>query len=142
MTDYEAFFKEADTDNSGFLTLSELKGCLVKRGYKGTSGELENLFNKADQSGDDKMSFEEYMVVMGAASPEQHKAARMREVFNGFDKDGSGEVDKAEMDQVFKEMGKHLSEAEIARMIQLADTDGSGTLNISELIKHCFGVDM
>ncbi len=62
----------------------------------------------------------------------------MRQVFRDFDKDGSGNIDKAELDEVFKEMGKSFSEAELQRMVELCDTDGDGTIGYEEFITKVF----
>ena len=37
----------------------------------------------------------------------------MRRVFSLFDKDGNGEIDKAELQQVFLELGKFFTEDEV-----------------------------
>ncbi len=63
----------------------------------------------------------------------------MRRVFNSFDKDGNGKIDKYELQAAFKEMGKHFPPKEIERMIKIADKDNSGTLEYEEFIAHCFG---
>ena len=39
--DYEAFFQEADTDNSGTLTLDELIAALRNKGYRGSDEKLK-----------------------------------------------------------------------------------------------------
>ena len=67
------------------------------------------------------------------------REAAMRAVFRDFDKDGSGKIDAQELKAVFAEMGKTYSDAEMERMIQIADKDASGTLEYEEFIKHCFG---
>ncbi|ELT87550.1 hypothetical protein CAPTEDRAFT_185328 [Capitella teleta] len=51
----------------------------------------------------------------------------MRSVFQSFDKDGNGEIDKQELKKAFEEMGKRFSDAELQRMMELMDTDQSGT---------------
>jgi len=63
----------------------------------------------------------------------------MRSLFREFDKDGSGVIDRAELDQVFEELGKDFSDDELQRMIGLADQDASGTLNYEEFIGYVFG---
>ena len=68
-----------------------------------------------------------------------YRAARMRSLFRDFDKDGSGLIDRSELDAVFAEIGKHFSEEELERMIQLADQDQSGSLNYEEFIGYVFG---
>ena len=63
----------------------------------------------------------------------------MRSLFRDFDKDGSGVIDRSELDAVFEELGKHFSDDELQRMIQLADQDQSGTLDYEEFIGYVFG---
>ena len=63
----------------------------------------------------------------------------MRSLFRDFDKDGSGVIDRSELDAVFAEIDKHFSEEELERMIQLADQDQSGSLNYEEFIAYVFG---
>ena len=41
--------------------------------------------------------------------------------------------------KVFREMGKVFPEDQIARIIELADKDGSQTLNYEEFVKQVFG---
>ena len=63
----------------------------------------------------------------------------MRSLFHEFDKDGSGVIDRSELDKVFEELGKDFSDDELQRMIGLADQDASGTLNYEEFISYVFG---
>ena len=60
-------------------------------------------------------------------------------MFREFDKDGSGSIDRAELDTVFNELGKDFSDDELKRMIALADQDQSGTLDYEEFIAYVFG---
>jgi calmodulin len=136
---YQRFFADADKDNSGFLTQDELNGALRKNGYKGDDDQIKKMFSTVDFSGDNKISLDEYMAAMGQVPPKEHKAATMRSLFRSFDKDGSGSIDRSELDAVFKEMGKSFSEDELKRMIQLSDKDASGTLEYEEFISHVFG---
>jgi Ca2+-binding EF-hand superfamily protein len=137
--DYEKFFDEADADGSGSLTFNELLKVLKKKGYKGSEDDIKQYFRQVDTSGDGQVSKEEYLVAMGLIPPKDHKTATMRSVFYAFDKNGDGQIDRAELKQVFAEMGKHFTDAELQRMIQIADPDKSGTLNYEEFVAQVFG---
>ena len=63
----------------------------------------------------------------------------MRGCFREFDINGDGTIDRAELDNVFKSMGKQFSQAELDRMISLADKDKSGTIDYEEFVKRVFG---
>jgi len=64
----------------------------------------------------------------------------MRGCFREFDTNCDGTIDRQELDNVFKSMGKQFSKEELDRMISLVDTDKSGTLDYEEFIKKVFGV--
>jgi calmodulin len=136
---YQQFFAEADKDNSGFLSQDELIAALRKNGYKGDDSQIKTMFASVDFSGDNKISLDEYMAAMGQVPPKEHKAATMRSLFRSFDKDGSGAIERSELDAVFREMGKVFSDDELKRMIALADKDASGSLEYEEFITYVFG---
>jgi Ca2+-binding EF-hand superfamily protein len=138
-TSYEKFFLEADSDGSGCLTLGELSTMLRKKGYKDSDAKIRKMFNAVDTSGDNKISLEEYKIAMGLMPAKDHKAATMRSVFRSFDINGDGTIDRKELDEVFRSMGKSLSPDEINRIISMADKDRNGSLNYEEFIEQVFG---
>jgi Ca2+-binding EF-hand superfamily protein len=62
----------------------------------------------------------------------------MHHVFRQFDKNGDGEIDRSELDAVFKEMGSVVPQEEINKIIAAADRDGNKTINYEEFIKQVF----
>ena len=48
-------------------------------------------------------------------------------------------MDMSELEEVFRKMGKHMTYTELNRIIDLADSDGSGTLDYEEFTKTIFG---
>jgi Ca2+-binding EF-hand superfamily protein len=136
---YEQFFKDADKDNSGYLTLDELTAMLRQNGYKESDSKIRTMFSAVDESGDNKISLQEYLTAMGEMPQQNHKEASMRSCFRSFDKDGSGTIDRAELEKAMTEVGSHLTSAEFDRIIQLVDKDGSGTIDYEEFIAHVFG---
>lgn len=56
----------------------------------------------------------------------------LRQVFAAFDTDRSGEIDSAEVRTIFAKFGHSLSSVEVRAMLELADEDGSGTVNFEE----------
>jgi Ca2+-binding EF-hand superfamily protein len=136
---YEQFFREADTDKSGLLTLDELVSILRKKGYKDADTKIRGMFRSIDTSGDDKISLDEYLKAMGEIADTDHKAAAMRQCFREFDANGDGTIDRGELDKVFQSMGKHFSPQELDRMIAQCDKDGSGSINYEEFITKVFG---
>jgi len=124
---FEEFFDEADSDGSGCVSLDELCTILESKGL--ARGQVQTHFRSMDVNQDGRVTKQEYMIAVGAVPDPHWKAAQFRRVFNEFDKDNSGEIDRNELKDVFAEMGKHFSAGELQRMVQLADAAQSGTLN-------------
>ncbi|GMI09133.1 hypothetical protein TrVE_jg12628 [Triparma verrucosa] len=57
-----------------------------------------------------------------------------REIFDKFDVDKSGEIDREELKKVFREIGKDASEREIDRVMTQFDLDGSGDIEFDEFL--------
>ena len=53
----------------------------------------------------------------------------IKKAFEVFDRDGSGQISKAELQDVMKSIGEKLTDAEIDEMMAQADEDGSGTID-------------
>merc|ERR1711988_1730453 len=61
--------------------------------------------------------------------------ASLRAKFDEIDKDGSGEVDKEELKCLLKDCsGVDPSDIEVDEMMELVDTDGSGTMDFDEFV--------
>lgn len=58
--DLQDAFNEMDTDNSGFVEAKEIKAIAAKVGCKLSDDDLDQIIKKADESGDGKISFEEF----------------------------------------------------------------------------------
>lgn len=58
----------------------------------------------------------------------------LREVFKVFDADGDGKITKSELGCVLRSLGDDLSEEELVLMVQAADKDGDGCIDLQEFI--------
>lgn len=58
----------------------------------------------------------------------------IREAFDLFDSDGSGQIDAKELKVVMKALGFEPTKEEIRKMIASVDKDGSGTVNFDEFL--------
>ena len=60
--------------------------------------------------------------------------AKLRQVFDKFDADGSGAVDTREMKAMIAQLELQLSDDEVARLMVEADPDGSGLVEFEEFV--------
>ncbi|WOL13265.1 calcium-dependent protein kinase 2-like isoform X1 [Canna indica] len=97
-------FKSMDSDNSGSITLEELKHGLAKQGTKLTEYEVKQLMEAADADGNETIDYEEFITAtmhMNRMDREEH----LYTAFQYFDKDNSGYITRDELEQALKEKG-------------------------------------
>lgn len=58
----------------------------------------------------------------------------LRESFNAADQNGDGAIDKVELAQALKAMGKYESELQVEKIMTALDINGNGTLELRELM--------
>ena len=62
----------------------------------------------------------------------------MRRIFHEFDQDGNGVISRDELQTVFAELGRYLSEEEVEEIIASIDQDGTGNINYEEFASGLF----
>lgn len=134
--DYVKFFEAADKDASGTLTLDELVEALKTAGYRGTDAQLKGMFHRADTSGDNILTMDEFLVAMGEQSEETHTTAQMLYIFRSFDENNDGTIDASEMKKVILEMRKVVSDKEIDRIMTIMDKNGDGAIDYQEFLDY------
>ncbi|KAK8604939.1 hypothetical protein V6N13_082402 [Hibiscus sabdariffa] len=125
-------FKGMDTDNSGTITLEELKQGLAKQGTKLTEFEVQQLMEAADADGNGTIDYDEFITAtmhMNRMDREDH----LYRAFQHFDKDNSGYITIEELDQALHEYGIH-DGRDIREIISEVDTDHDGRINYDEFV--------
>jgi len=133
--DFENLFREADVDGNNYLSLRELCCAMRRLGYKGDDDVIKTFFSKADASGDDLLTFEEYSAAMKNAPPQMHRAALMRRIFCKFDKDGNGTLNKAELQNATAVLGEKFSDEDIGLLMEVLDKNHSDSIDMEEFIQ-------
>jgi len=62
-------------------------------------------------------------------------AALMRRLFGKFDKDGSGTLDRKELQKATKLLGDRFSDEDIGVLMEILDKDHSDTIDVEEFIQ-------
>lgn len=71
-----------------------------------------------------------------AASVDGETRKKLRMIFDKFDEDKSGAVSTGEMTKMVQELGLSLSDDEIAKLMQEADPDASGQIEVRARLPH------
>ncbi|CAD6343979.1 unnamed protein product [Miscanthus lutarioriparius] len=132
ITGLKEMFKNIDKDDSGTITLEELKNGLAKHGTKLSDGEIQQLMEAADADGNGLIDYDEFVtatVHMNKLDREEH----LYTAFQYFDKDNSGYITRQELEHALKEQGLYDAE-KIKEVISDADSDNDGRIDYSEFV--------
>ncbi|KAM7272777.1 hypothetical protein ACFE04_027440 [Oxalis oulophora] len=114
-------FRGMDTDNSGTITLEELKQGLAKQGTKLSELEVKQLMEAADADGNGTIDYDEFITAtmhMNRMDREEH----LYTAFQHFDKDNSGYITTDELEQALRDFGMH-DGRDIKEIISEVDAD-------------------
>ncbi|XP_011047130.1 PREDICTED: calcium-dependent protein kinase 20-like [Populus euphratica] len=124
-------FKMIDADNSGHITLEELKTGLEKVGADTKDSEIAGLMQAADVDNSGTIDYGEFVAAMlhlNKIEKEDHLYA----AFSYFDQDGSGYITKDELQQACEKFG--LGDVQLDEIIHEVDQDDDGRIDYSEFV--------
>ncbi|XP_044475325.1 calcium-dependent protein kinase 11-like [Mangifera indica] len=122
-------FKMIDTDNSGTITLEELKAGLKRVGSQLMDSEIKALMDAADIDNNGTLEYGEFI----AATLHLNKLEREENLiaaFSFFDKDGSGYITIDELQQACKDFG--LGDVQLDEIVREIDQDNDGRIDYGE----------
>ncbi|KAK7400971.1 hypothetical protein VNO78_12280 [Psophocarpus tetragonolobus] len=125
-------FKGMDTDNSGTITIEELKQGLAKQGTKLSEQEVKQLMEAADADGNGTIDYDEFITAtmqMNRMNREDH----LYTAFQYFDKDNSGFITTEELEQALREFNMR-DGRDIKEILQEVDSDNDGRINYDEFV--------
>ncbi|KAI5077774.1 hypothetical protein GOP47_0007598 [Adiantum capillus-veneris] len=125
-------FQSMDTDNSGTLTLEELKHGLARQGSSIAESEAYQLLKAADIDGNGSIDYSEFI----AATVHRSKLAKEEQLvstFEYFDTDRSGFITTDELADALSKHGMG-DEETIKSIIAEVDTDKDGCIDYEEFV--------
>ncbi|CAL0317540.1 unnamed protein product [Lupinus luteus] len=125
-------FKGMDTDNSGTITIEELKQGLAKQGTKLSEQEVKQLMEAADADGNGIIDYDEFITATMHMN-RMNRADHVYTAFQYFDKDNSGYITIEELEQALHEYNMH-DGRDIKEIIAEVDADNDGRINYDEFV--------
>ncbi|XP_027367364.1 calcium-dependent protein kinase 20-like isoform X2 [Abrus precatorius] len=122
-------FRMIDTDNSGHITLEELKNGLERVGSVLKDSEIDWLMQAADVDNSGTIDYGEFIAAMIHLNKVQ-KEDHLYAAFSYFDKDGSGYITRDELQQACEQFG--LKDNQLDDIISDIDKDNDGRIDYSE----------
>lgn len=124
-------FKMIDADNSGHITLEELKNGLERVGADIKDSEITWLMQAADVDNSGTIDYGEFIAAMLHLNKVQ-KEDHLFAAFSYFDKDGSGYITRDELQQACEKFG--LQDVHLDDIIREVDQDNDGRIDYSEFV--------
>jgi calcium-dependent protein kinase len=125
-------FMSLDTNGDGKLSLEELKKGFKLAGFN--SHDLSSVIESCDGDGNGFIDYTEFL----AATINWKKVLNREKlglVFKAFDKDGSGTISIAELQEFFGDSGNSIEDEVWKEMMNEADLNGDGQMDLEEFIK-------
>jgi Ca2+-binding EF-hand superfamily protein len=143
-----SLLKQVDEDNSGDITLLELKRHIRKRRIIADKEGLSKLAERVVISGGTSFptvyfeDFEKYTSIECAShvlkkiedEEKNDPRVNLKTIFRTLDSDGGGTIDMEEFNQVLLELNVQLTPVEMADVFDIFDPDGGGEISYLELV--------
>jgi Ca2+-binding EF-hand superfamily protein len=124
-----------DTDGSGSIDAKELKVAMRALGFEPKKEEIRKMIADIDRDGSGTIDFSEFLSMMTAKMAERDPREEIMKAFRLFDDDDSGTINFAKLKRVSKELGENMSDDELQEMIDEADRDGDGVINLDDFMR-------
>ncbi|GAB4857193.1 Calcium-dependent protein kinase 20 [Ancistrocladus abbreviatus] len=124
-------FSVIDADDSGQITLEELKTGLEKAGANLKESEILDLMQAADIDNSGTIDYGEFIAAMLHLNKIQ-KEDHLYAAFSYFDKDGSGYITQDELQQACEQFG--LGDVHLDEIIREVDQNNDGCIDYSEFV--------
>merc|ERR1719329_359621 len=132
--DMLAQFNSADTSRDGLISTGELSSYLRNRGISPVPGVVDDLFAEVSEHGKDPLGLTMEGFLQIEAVIKERRGFTLKEtryladIFDRFDKDEDGQINKHEIHSALAWMGFIIDEADIEKLIKDADVEGTAGL--------------
>merc|ERR1711898_53799 len=127
-------FSLFDSDASGMIDVRELKAAMRALGFEVKNEELKKMVTDIDNDGNGTIEFSEFLMMMTAKMGEKDTREDIEKVFKLFD-DNNTKISFRNLARVAEELGENIDDEELQDMINQADRDGDGEINIDEFYR-------
>ena len=119
----------------GAIDAKELKVAMRALGFEPKKEEIRKMISDIDTDGSGTIEFPEFLEMMTAKMSERDPKEEMMKAFRLFDDDETGKISFRNLKRVAKELGENMTDEEIQEMIDEADRDGDGEINLEEFMR-------
>ncbi|KAK4781068.1 hypothetical protein SAY87_017174 [Trapa incisa] len=124
-----------DTDGSGTIDAKELSVAMRALGFEMTEEQIKQMIEDVDKDGSGSIDYDEFEHMMTAKIGERDTKEELMKAFRIIDQDNNGKISAGDIKRIAKDLGESFSDSDIQEMIQRADLDGDGEINVEEFIR-------
>merc|ERR1711868_95837 len=130
MDEIREAFNLFDGDQSGAIDVRELKAAMRALGFEVKNEELKKMVSDVDNDGNGTIEFAEFLEMMTGKMGEKDSREDIEKVFKLFDDDSTNKISFRNLARVAEELGENIDDEELQDMINQADRDGDGEINL------------
>ncbi|XP_038997540.1 caltractin-like [Hibiscus syriacus] len=128
-------FELFDTDGSGTIDAKELNVAMRALGFEMTEEQIHQMIADVDKDGSGAIDFDEFVYMMTTKIGERDTKEELMKAFHIIDQDDNGKISAQDIQRIADELGVNLTEKEIQDMIEEADRDKDGEVNMDEFMR-------
>ena len=132
-------FDMFDSDKDTKITTKELGDCLRVCGAAPSQQELEMIIQGLEENGNEFISFEKFLVLLEKLLQNQDSEEDLIYEFKKMDKLDNGTISEKDLRDLMANYENALSQEEIEDIIQEANVDQNGYINIERFAKVLLG---
>nr|Q03975.2 RecName: Full=Calcium-binding protein LPS1-beta [Lytechinus pictus] len=126
----QEFKDNYDTNKDGTVSCAELAKLMDC-----PEEEAQRIITGVDVNCDGRMQFDEFLLYMEGYTKERlYSSDEIKQMFDDLDKDGNGRISPDELSKGVGEISTKLVEGMANKLIQEADKDGDGHVNMEEFV--------
>ncbi|CAF3016336.1 unnamed protein product [Rotaria sp. Silwood2] len=150
---YEESFSLLDKDGDGNISNHEIRCLMNSLGYAPSEEDISSVISKVDINGkfhyeeflyellltyinllgDGSVDFHEFLTMMRRRKSTGESDTELQQVFNVFDKNKDGFIDKDELYDMLLRLGENITDEDVTEMIEEADCfDNDGKVSYEE----------
>lgn len=128
-------FSMFDQDGDGTIHPDELGKVFASLGQQVTDTELKDMVQEVDLNENGTIEFSEFYNLWIRDRDSQTEEEELRASFNVFDQDGSGAINKSELEKVMKNLDPAVTEDDLKEMMDEADQNQDGKIDYEEFCR-------
>mmetsp|Transcript_5873 Transcript_5873/g.12356 ORF Transcript_5873/g.12356 Transcript_5873/m.12356 type:complete len:613 (+) Transcript_5873:155-1993(+) len=129
LAELKAMFHAVDTDQSGTISVDELRQAMKKAGSKLTDDEIAEMLDTYDVDGDGTIDYSEFVTAMTNIN-KLNTVENIQKAFMQFDKDGDGTITVDEVMIALQDCNVDIEKAK--EIVKEADKNGDGQIDYEE----------